>query len=82
MKRRDKKLRKKERFSHVRKLYDSFAVKDMPFEEFRRAYEEETSPTTANRELKELIRYRGQQRTQRLVAARSEKQINDKIGEN
>ena len=82
MTKRDKHSGQKERFSHVRKIYDAFPVKDMSFDEFRRAYERETSPVNARRELKELVRYRGQQRTQSLIAAHSKKQINAKLMEN
>lgn len=82
MKKRDKKSGKKERFSYARKLYDSFITKDMTFEEFERAYKHETSPVNARRELKEMIRYRGHQRTQRLLAAQSKKQIDAKLLEN
>ena len=82
MKQRDKRSRKKERFSKVRKLYDTFTVKDMSFSDFERAYNAETSPRRMQRELKELVRYRGQQRTQGLVAAQSKKQINARLVEN
>ena len=76
------KPKKKERFSYARKLYDSFTVKDMSFGEFERAYERETSPQNLRSELKELVRYRGQQRTQALLAAQSREQIDAQIQEN
>ena len=82
MKKRDKRSGKKERFSVARKLYDSFTVKDMPFEEFKKAYERETSPRRMQRELKELVRYRGHQRTQGLVAAHQKKEIDARLVEN
>lgn len=79
---RDKHSGRKERFSHVRKIYDAFGEKDMSFEDFERAYEKETSPQNNKRELKELVRYRSQQRTQKEVAARSRQQIDQRILEN
>jgi len=82
MKRRHKESGEKKRYSHVRRIYDAFTMKDMTFEEFKVAYERETSPRNLRNELKELIRYRGHQRTQQLVAARSKKQIDAKLSEN
>lgn len=81
-KQRDKRSGRKERFSHIRKIYDALVVEDMSFEDFKRAYERETSPQNSKRELKELVRYRSHQRTQREVAARSRQQVNQRILEN
>jgi len=82
LKKRDKKFRKKERFSHIRKIYDALAVKDMSFADFERAYKRETSVQNNKRELKELVRFRSYQRTQRMVAAQSKNQIDQRISEN
>jgi len=82
MKRRSRKTKQKERYSHIRKLYDAFTIKDMTFQEFKKAYERETSPRAMRNELKELVRFRGHQRTQRLVAAQAKEQIDQKLSEN
>ena len=82
MNKRNKKPRKKERFSEARRLYDSFSVKDMTFEEFEKKYNALVSPVRARNELKELVRFRGHQRTQRLIAAQSKRQIDAKLSEN
>ena len=81
MKKRDKRSGRKERFSIARKLYDSFTVKDMSFSDFERAYNAELSPRKMQRELKELVRYRGHQRTQGLLAAHQKKEIDARLME-
>ena len=82
MTKRDKRSGKKERYDVVTRLYNAFTTKDMTLDEFRRAYNAELSPVTMRRELKELVRYRGQQRTQRLVAEHSKKNIDARLMEN
>ena len=81
MKQRTKKSGKKERYDVVTKLYNSFTIKDMTLDEFRKAYLAETSPTTMRNELKELVRYRSHQRTQGLVAAHQKKEIDTVLSE-
>ena len=79
--RRNKKSGKKQRHSHIREIYDAFPIKDMTFKEFEGAYNKATSPVTMRNELKELIRYRSHQRTQRLVAVQSKKQLDARLWE-
>ena len=80
--RRHKKSGKKERYDEVVRLYNSFAVKDMTLDEFRKAYERETSPVRLRNELKELVRFRGHQRTRRLLAEHQKQTIDKKVLEN
>ncbi len=70
---------KKKRFDHIEKLYNSFTVKDMTLEEFRRAYAEETSPVKARRELSQMVGSLDKQRTQGLVAAYQKKEIDARL---
>ncbi len=76
----DKKRRpRKKRFDRIEKLYNSFVTKDMTLEEFRRAYAKETSPTTARRELSQMVDSLDKQRTQGLVAAYQKKEIDARL---
>lgn len=82
MKQRNKRSGKKVRYDEVTRVYNSFAVKDMTLGEFRYAYNAEISPRNMKKELKELVRYRSHQRTQRAVAARQKQAIDQRVSEN
>lgn len=72
---------KKQRYDTVTRLYDSFQDKDMSLDEFRRAYERETSPRKAQKDLAAIIQFRQTRQTQQLVAAHQKQKIDAKLSE-
>ncbi len=75
------KIKKKPRFDHIAKLYESFANKDMTLEEFRRAYIAELDPAKMKGELHKILDSRDKSRTQAMMAKYQKKQIDTKLAE-
>ncbi len=73
--------KRKPRFDHIEKLYNSFTKKDMTLEAFRKAYLAEINPPKMRRELVSMVDSIQKTRTQQLVAAHQKREIDKKLAE-
>ena len=71
--------RRRKRKDAVDRLYDSFAVKDLTREEFRREYLELTNPVELNRDLRRMIMDRRAIQTVNILAGEQKEKIDSAV---
>ena len=75
-------IKKNKKSDHIERLYNSFAVKDMPLKEFKRRYLAATNPTKLQKDLGKVIAHRQMTQTQKLVEQHQKKIIDARLVEN
>ena len=72
-------IKKNKARDHIKKLWNSFSVKDVPLKEFRRRYLAATNPQKLQQDLAGVIQHRQMRQTQKLVAQHQKQKIDAAI---